>query len=157
MELAKHGVPVPTDAIRAVCPAIALAKAKDWAGVDAWMRTASAEEIMQIAPDTHCIRRNTLLHAFSTFIGPVDRPNCPIYARAKAAVVSTWANKGLLDLKGGPTDQPALCSAASCGNYVMCKLLLESGASTPLPVILSPLPPSRTVFLYGAFYWECAG
>ena len=74
--------------------------------------------------------------SLGAFAGPVDI-DCPCHARATAAVVNLFAKKGILDLKGGNKDEPALCAAAVCGNFAMCKLLLDSGASTPLPVIIS--------------------
>ena len=92
---------------------------------------------MQIGLDEGVpIPRNTLLMSLGAFAGPVDI-DCPFHARATAAVVNLFAKKGLLDFKGGNKSEPALCAAAAHGNYAMCKLLLDSGASTPLTVIIS--------------------
>ena len=137
MALSQNEVPVPADALRGICPGIAFAKVKNWAGLDAWLQTAPQQEVLQIGLDEGVpIPRNTLLMSLGAFAGPVDI-DCPCHARATAAVVNLFARKDLLDLKCGSKSEPALCAAASHGNYAMCKLLLESRASTPLPVIIS--------------------
>ena len=139
-------LPIPADHSRGRCPAIIHCQESHWHNLDTWLGTANWRDITQIGPDDVSPARSNLLAALARYKGPADF-DCPVYARATADVVEVFAMKNLLELKSGKNIEPALCMAAGCGNYHVCTLLLEAGASTPSPGY-SKLRPSR-LFLGG--------
>ena len=141
-------VQIPAGHPRGRCPAIVFAQESQWYNLEDWLKNAFWQDITQIVPHDVSPARANLLAAVARYKGP-SCVDCPTHAKATAAVVETFAMQNLLELKSGKNHEPALCQAAAQGNYIVCKLLLEAGASTTSPGY-SKLRPSR-LFLRGGF------
>ena len=123
-------LPIHRDHPRGRCPAIVFAQESQWHKLDTWLMGAHWEDVLQIGPDDVSPARANLLASVARYKGP-SGDECPIHAKATAAVVEMFAMYKLLELKSGKNRETALCQVAAQSNYTVAKLLLDAGASTP--------------------------
>ena len=140
-------VPIPRDHPRGRCPAIVFAQESQWHNLDTWLLRARWEDVLQIGPDDVSPAKANLRASVARYKVP-SGVECPIHAKATAAVVEMFAMYKLLELKSGKNRQTALCQVAAHGNYTVATLLLDAGASTP-PLGYSKLRHSRLFFCGG--------